>query len=82
MRAKSRPQICGKADVEPVIGCGSKNVNVEHIRSLGALARERSFYVPADAIEEFRGEARLRRFAPHLYPLLPRRGGRYNVVVR
>ena len=55
MRAKSRPQICGKADVEPVIGCGSKNVNVEHIRSLGALARERSFCVPANAIKEFRG---------------------------
>ena len=38
-----------------MVGFGSKNVNVEHIRSLGALARERSFYVPADAIEEFRG---------------------------
>lgn len=57
MRAKSRPQIGGKTDVEPVIGFGSKNVNVEHIRSLVALARERSsvergkLYVPTYAIE-------------------------------
>ena len=42
VRAKSGPQICGKADVKPVIRLGSKNVNVEHIRSLIALARERS----------------------------------------
>ena len=49
---------------------------------LGANAVVFDAQVPADAIKEFRGEARLRRFAPHLYPLLPRRGGRYNVVVR
>jgi hypothetical protein len=73
MRAKSSPQICGKANVESVIGFGSKNVNVGHIRSLIALARERSFYVPAHTIEELWGRRSV---------VMRRSGGRIQAAAR